>query len=123
MYISTCFAFENLELILSNVNDCIGVNLQNKNNLQICMTLQPMQCKILAEALQNFVGQMKVYKEASIFTGSMDVSFELKQETKVKENICTEYGEYLIICARNVSMGKYEKSLDTNCQNKVRIKA
>lgn len=85
MYITTCFAFENLELILSSVNECIGVNLQNENNLQIRMTLQPMQCKILGEALLNFVGQMKVNLDASIFTGSMDVSFEVKQETKEKE--------------------------------------
>lgn len=88
MYISTCLAFENLELILSNVNECIGVKLQNKNNLQISVTLQPMQCKILGEAILNFVGQMKVYKESSIFTGSMDVSFELKQETKEEEKSC-----------------------------------
>lgn len=88
MYISTCLAFENLELILSNVNECIGVNLQNENNLQICMTLQPMQCKILGEALLNFVGQMKVNKDASIFSGSMDVAFELKQEIKEKEKSC-----------------------------------
>ena len=88
MYISTCLAFEDLELILSNVNECIGVKLQNKNNLQISMTLQPMQCKILGESLLNFVGQMIVNKEISNFTGAMDVSFELKSKTKEDECLC-----------------------------------
>jgi hypothetical protein len=88
MYISTCLAFEDLELILSNINECIGVNLKNKNKLQISLTLKPMQCKILGEALLNFVGQMKVNKEVSNFTGTMDVLFELEAKRKEGETLC-----------------------------------
>ncbi len=88
MYISTCLAFEDLELNLSNINECIGVNLKNQNKLQISLTLKPMQCKILGEALLNFVGQMKVNKEVSSFTGTMDVLFELEAKMKEKEKLC-----------------------------------
>jgi hypothetical protein len=80
MYITTCFAYNELKLVLRSVQESIAVQLKSDKNVDITVTLQPIQCKILGEALLNAAGSRQVGKINGKFAGSMQVDFDLETE-------------------------------------------
>jgi len=80
MHIITCFSYEDLKLVLSMGEESITIQLNNDKDINIAVTLQPMQCRILGEALFNVSGRIPVRQLKGEFVGSMQVEFDLERE-------------------------------------------
>lgn len=88
MDIMTCFAYDEVQLILRNVQGNIAVKLKNDNNMELTMILQPMQCKILGEALFSAAGIIPVNNTCGTMAGSLQVKFELEKDEE--ELLCQQ---------------------------------
>lgn len=80
MYVTTCLSYDEVTLVLIRAQESIAVQLKSDKNINITVTLQPMQCKIIGEALINAAGQMPVYKVKDNVVGSVQVEFNLENE-------------------------------------------
>lgn len=80
MDIMTCFAYDEVQLVLRSVQGIIAVKLKNDKNTELTMILQPMQCKILGEALFSAAGIIPVDQANGTIAGSMQVNFELEKD-------------------------------------------
>jgi hypothetical protein len=80
MYITACFSYDEVKLDLRNVKDSIAIQLTNGKRIGISLILQPMQCKILGEALLNAAGDIPVHQAGGSSAGSMQVDFDIQTE-------------------------------------------
>lgn len=83
MFMMTCFAYSALEVKLRFVSGTIALELDGKNT-NLSLLLQPMQCRILGEALQSAALQMPVQEIKSDIAGSIDVKFDLHHSGEAK---------------------------------------
>lgn len=80
MHITTCFSYDEIKLVLSQVRESIAVRLKSDKDIDITVTLHPMQCKIFGEALVNAAGRMQIGQMGGALAGSMQVEFNLENQ-------------------------------------------
>jgi hypothetical protein len=80
MRISVCFSYDEVTVRLSRIEESLAVELKTDKGVNLTLTLQPMQGKILGEAILRAAGNMPVGQIKGEFAGSMQVEYDLANE-------------------------------------------
>ena len=87
MYISACLTYDDVKGRISPLRDSLAIRLVGTRESEISLTLHPMQCKVLGEALLNAANQFPIEPLCDLesgITGSLEVEFMLEKEEAQK---------------------------------------
>ena len=114
MYISACLAYDDVKGRISPLRDSLAIQLVGKRESEISLTLHPMQCKVLGEALLNAANQFPIEPLCDLesgITGSLEVEFMLEKEEKQDQRSHEEQKGELACRPENLSVRTDSESL------------
>ena len=80
MRITVCFSYDEVTVRLSRIEESLAVELKNDKGVNLALTLQPMQGKILGEAILRAAGNIPVGEIKGDLAGSMQVEYGFDEE-------------------------------------------
>ncbi|MDD4600025.1 hypothetical protein SDC9_20882 [bioreactor metagenome] len=77
MYVTTCFAYEDVTMKVRQVEGTIAIEFSSEqNHIDLSLLLHPIQCKIIGEAMQIAAMNMSIADLPDECIGSVSVKFD-----------------------------------------------